>query len=423
MEQRPQENRMPIGPKIALIGGSFFLPIAVLLYLMVGSMSANIEFAQKERMGGAFLRPLMAFQAAAHDFQEASACGDSPQCSEKREAAKTTARTALSDLDIQSRQNGDALQFNAEGLRKRGREGKDAAGLRSAWERLVQTEPAKSEFAARFTDVAQTVRTMITHAGDTSNLILDPDLDSYYLMDAVLVAAPQMQDRLASIEQMSRSKSGTAVQSAVAAAMFDEADFSRLVASTGTAMNEDSNFYEVSPSLRPRLTPALSQLSGPAKALLDAMRNGGSPESVQKLALETRQAGQSYWIQASEELDVLLQARIRSYESQRMQALVISAMAVFGASLLAFFLLQSITRPLESLVRSLAPGATLLSGCVEKIAEVTQQKTPNLEETSIICDELNAHADDMRKAVLELARQVRGADADHLASSASGIRS
>lgn len=40
---------------------------------------------------------------------------------------------------------------------------------------------------------------MITHAGDTSNLILDPDLDSYYLMDVTLIAMPQMQDRIARI--------------------------------------------------------------------------------------------------------------------------------------------------------------------------------------------------------------------------------
>ena len=37
---------------------------------------------------------------------------------------------------------------------------------------------------------------MITHMGDTSNLILDPDLDSYYLMDVTLLAVPQLMDRL-----------------------------------------------------------------------------------------------------------------------------------------------------------------------------------------------------------------------------------
>ena len=48
----------------------------------------------------------------------------------------------------------------------------------------------------QYTSFVATIRTMITHAGDTSNLILDPDLDSYYLMDVTLLALPQTQDRI-----------------------------------------------------------------------------------------------------------------------------------------------------------------------------------------------------------------------------------
>ena len=418
---------MPIGPKIGLIGASFFLPIAVLLVLMVDSMSGSIEFADKELIGNALLRPLMGFQAAAQDYLDAGpGCAAGAECAARRETAKAVAESTLALLDRETAANGRTLQFTFAGLNKRGRDGKDAAGLRSAWTRFAQADPANPEFAASYAAVTDVARTMITHAGDTSNLILDPDLDSFYLMDAVLIAAPQMQDRLASIVQISRGlANGDAerLKLAVAAAMFDEADLSRLVASTKTAINEDSNFYGVSSTLGPRLEASLAAVSDRSKQLLEAIRNGGSGETVAKLAAETRQANFAFWTQASEELDVLLKTRIRDYEGQRMRAVVISGLAVLGASLLAFFLLQSITKPLEKLVRTLGPGATLLSGCVEKIAEVTQQQTPSPEEASIICEELNAHADDMRMAVLELARQVRGADAEQLASNAAGIRS
>ena len=40
---------------------------------------------------------------------------------------------------------------------------------------------------------------MTAHAGDTSNLILDPDLDSYYAMDMTLLALPQTQERTAGL--------------------------------------------------------------------------------------------------------------------------------------------------------------------------------------------------------------------------------
>ncbi len=421
-----QQNRMPIGPKIALIGGSFFVPIVVLLLLMVNAMSASIEFADKELIGNAILRPLMGFQSAVHDYLETGPGCSGTECAAKRETAKAMVESTLAVLDREMTAYGVPLQFTVTGLSKRGRDGRDAAGLRSAWGRLAQADPAKPDFAASYADVAEITRTMMTHAGDTSNLILDPDLDSYYLMDAVLIAAPQMQDRLASIVQISRGlANGDAarLKLAVAAAMFDEADFGRLTASTKTAINEDSNVYGVSSTLIPRLEAFLAVVSGRSKQLLEAMRNGGDGETIGKLALETRRASYAHWVQASEELDVLLKARIDDYAGQRTRAVLISGLAVFGASLLAYFLLQSITKPLEKLVRSLGPGATLLSGCVEKIAEVTQQQTPNPEEANIICGELNAHADDMRMAVLELARQVRGAEADQLASNAAGIRS
>src|SRR6185436_10492319 len=41
------------------------------------------------------------------------------------------------------------------------------------------------------------IRGLIALVGDTSNLILDPDLDSYYTMDAVLLKLPENQDLLA----------------------------------------------------------------------------------------------------------------------------------------------------------------------------------------------------------------------------------
>ena len=41
------------------------------------------------------------------------------------------------------------------------------------------------------------IRDLRTYVGNTSNLILDPVLDSYYLMDATLLKLPQGQDLLA----------------------------------------------------------------------------------------------------------------------------------------------------------------------------------------------------------------------------------
>ena len=113
--------------------------------------------------------------------------------------------------------------------------------------------------------------------------------------------------------------------------------------------------------------------------------------------------------------------RVSDFESGRIQALGFSALAVVLATIVAFLIGRSITKPLQELVRNLAPGATLLGVSVERIAEASQSQTPSPEESQIICEELNAHAENMRKAVLELARHVEGsAAASRLASQDAG---
>ena len=64
--------------------------------------------------------------------------------------------------------------------------------MRQDWVDLKSTLGTldRAELAEKHLVLVNDVRTMITHAGDMSNLILDPDLDSYYLMDATLLALP-----------------------------------------------------------------------------------------------------------------------------------------------------------------------------------------------------------------------------------------
>ena len=107
---------------------------------------------------------------------------------------------------------------------------------------------------------------MIAHAGDTSNLILDPDLDSYYLMDCTVLALPQTQDRLTSIigngyrslksEKLTQEQR---IQLAVDASLLDQSDLQRTLASAKTSLDADPNpkFYGRSETLQSNLPPRL----------------------------------------------------------------------------------------------------------------------------------------------------------------------
>jgi methyl-accepting chemotaxis protein len=144
---------------------------------------------------------------------------------------------------------------------------------------------------------------------------------------------------------------------------------------------------------------------------IDANPTQTTADAVASQAAATQRASLDYWEAGVSELDTLLNKRISDFQTGRAQALGFSALAVVIAAIIAFLIGRSITKPLQELVRNLGPGATLLGVSVERIAEASQSKTPSAEESAIICEELNAHADNMRKAVLELARQVEGSAA------------
>ncbi len=81
----------------------------------------------------------------------------------------------------------DALQENARFLR----------------EKLVKLEAGDSDELHR--QLLAEIHDLVLYVGDTSNLILDPDLDSYYLMDAIVSGLVRGQDLLARSSSLSRS--------------------------------------------------------------------------------------------------------------------------------------------------------------------------------------------------------------------------
>src|SRR5205807_1926529 len=107
------------------------------------------------------------------------------------------------------------------------------------------------------------VKDMIAHAGDKSKLILDPDLDSYYMMDMTLIRLPAHQERIAKAMSLGLdaiARKSVTVQEVrqldVYAAMLKEDDRDNITNDMQTAFDEDKNFFGVSPtlqSLRPKV--------------------------------------------------------------------------------------------------------------------------------------------------------------------------
>ena len=166
-------------------------------------LNKDIAFARQELAGNAYQRRLVAtFAAIAEHARLADAFARTPAAGPgELAAARQRADAAFTDLAAVDAALGPDLQFTADGLAQRKRGHVQLATVRTEWTAASAAVHAATPAAATeaHAHLLTDLRTMTAHAGDTSNLILDPDLDSYYAMDMTLLALPQTQERTAGL--------------------------------------------------------------------------------------------------------------------------------------------------------------------------------------------------------------------------------
>ena len=385
-----------LSSKIWLIIIVFTIPLAGLaLYFLVTGINDKIAFATQELYGDRYQRPLEKLLQYIPEHarlvlksKSGNASGGSAQALEQ--SLKQSIDQAFDQLLAVDKEIGPALQFTEEGLGLRQRSQDRADLVRNRWQetKSLSSTASAEDIAKRHAALVASVRTMITHAGDTSNLILDPDLDSYYLMDVTLLALPQTQDRLAAMIDSGAAAVASGqlsleqrVAFAVDAALLRQADFDRVLASLQTALNEDRNYYGVSQSLQDRIPKAEKDYQEKTEAFLQTVeRLSGlekpdiSVEEFVRLGNEARQASFSLWDVSVEELDVLLEKRIGTYANERQWALIITAGVLLIAGFLVSILMnRSIIRPLLSIMSSLRQSSAELAGTAGELAEAGQK--------------------------------------------------
>jgi PAS domain S-box-containing protein len=356
---------LKVAQKLMLISVFFVLPDSVMLYLFITAINDNIEFARMEAKGNQYQRPLeeLLELIPQHRLLAQRVRTAEPAASAKLAQKQNQIDRTFDVLETVDASIGTDLQFTDEGLAKRKREHCRVQTVRSEWQELkaqiATLDPAV--LADRHQHLVADLRVMITHAGDLSNLILDPDLDSYYLMDATLLALPQTQDRLANVIahgeavlQRGRITPDERQQLATYATFLKEGDLDRIVGSLQTALNEDGNFYGISPTLQARLPALLKEYTSRAEEFITLTRSlagtdhsSVTPEEYVAAGTRARDASFHLWRVADDEVDTLLQKRIEAYQDRRAKSLLVAAAALLAAIGFVTFITRSISGPLR----------------------------------------------------------------------------
>ena len=315
--------------KLALIGICSTVPLLCgTFYLINKYTNKDIRFAVLEQKGNRFLRPLDRLLVALPEHQalvlrsRAGVPADAMELSTKREQLDTTFKS----LQVVTNALGAALQYSPDDPALQKRAGVPLSAMLRDWEQLKLGADhfSPEEVAVRHAALTADVRRLITYIGDRSNLILDPELDSFYLIDAMLVALPQAQGRLATIIESGAEVFrvpelvfGERLKLAGQALQLQESDVDRVTRDLQTALEVDPKNRGVSESLQRNLPPVLKPFVEATDSFVDLIKllaeTGHLSVPAEKFAMAGNNAqvlSLKLWEVTSQELDGLLQKRI-----------------------------------------------------------------------------------------------------------------
>ncbi len=238
------------------------------------------------------------------------------------------------------------------------------------------------------------IRAMIAHAGDMSNLILDPELDSYYLVDATLMALPQTQDRLGQIiidgltvlQSTGDAAERLKVRLAGEMGQLKYDDMDRIVTSTQTTLSEISNYHGSGEGFTTQVPAALQTYQETGNRFIDLAatlcKPGQSSVTVDQWlagAQAARDASFKLWQVADEGLDGIVQKRMDYYAFRRTKSLGVAAGALGAALMLVTFITRSISGPLKRQAAELTAANKELSSARELLQERVEKSHDALQ--------------------------------------------
>ncbi|MCX7230215.1 MAG: methyl-accepting chemotaxis protein [Burkholderiales bacterium] len=332
---------MPV--KATLVFSAFLVPLLMLAWFYWANAGSQIEFAEQERRGVEWLSAWTPALAAAHEHRSLTvraAAGDGG-AAPGAEAAAGRWKAALDKLDEVDHRLGGAL---ATGPRMR--------DLRRTMQAAV-VAGTRSGTAAHDGAIAALLAAGAA-VGDSSNLVLDPDLDAFYLMQTSVIEGPGLVDALARSRDAGLVLSGAAADAkasplralaATASVARVGADRQKTGLGRATASNADL--------ADPLGATARLALVGAALDAVDAMvTHGTAPKADAWWATASEGLQASYALNAASMklLDGLLIARIDRLSTDRLQKLGFSLACVS----VAVYLLMAMYTVLQGGLRTLS---------------------------------------------------------------------
>ena len=173
--------------KAAIISLVFLIPIVILSYLFASGELEKINFANTERQGVEVFRevaPLSSQLLEIRNLTRASLGGYDVK--DKYQASKQKVGASIKNLEKSLAESGDPLGIKPQFLK-----------VSQAWDTASKSQNGVDQDGKTvFGPVTSSLVDLLEVIGDRSGLVLDPDVDSYYLISSI-IRLPQMAEDLA----------------------------------------------------------------------------------------------------------------------------------------------------------------------------------------------------------------------------------
>lgn len=392
-------SRLRFLPKFALIGALLLAPQLIVARLQYNAATESLEFARLEHVGVLYIEPLHKYLNRQRRHWLASVA----RASGNREMAKVEA--ALVDEVVQFEKQVDAMDEKYGAMLRTTARWKET---KAAWAKVIAAGNASAaEISAIHASATAVTMDLITNYVATySKLVLDPDLDSYFLMDIVMTKGPALAADVVSqiantlVQNPDKIEYAFSVIGPLSRGLSTVDDMENINVKSAIKNTKD---FGNSTTLEKNVMEPFIALKASVLTLSDMIRTTNLRAAIAPEAAGTAAASSSSIVEAGftvlerlgkfygavdPELDSLIQKRATKFEQDRRQGVALTILGI----LLFFYIFAGFYVGIADLVSSLGEATKRMVRGTEE-----QFTTANKDETANIVSDFN----DINRALVE----------------------
>ena len=178
-----------LASKLGILVAMLLIPTVMLLAFQVHQVIEDVEFSSKELVGAEYIAPLrrLGNRIAEHRGMSNAYLSGARQFKTKILDKREEINVLIAEFDALHDGKADVLHTDQQWQ-----------AIKEKWATrdfdVILSE--RYEYFSWHTDLIKDVHDLIYLAGETSNMMLDPDIDSYYLKELLVISVPKLMDKI-----------------------------------------------------------------------------------------------------------------------------------------------------------------------------------------------------------------------------------